>query len=110
MFKEWQEHSQITLDFVSVVSSKVDLFALVRECTALSFARLFPFYRCLLFVSTSTLLHPQGCFSTTYPTSREVMELFCRTARVDQALFRQPPLAPLTNVIATVDVATRAQD
>lgn len=107
MFKEWQEHSQITLDFVSVVSSKIDLFALVRECTALSFARLFPFYRCLLFVSTPTLFHPQGCFSTTYPTPREVMELFCRTARVDQALFRQSPLVPLTNVIAAVGAVTR---
>lgn len=107
MFKELQDHSQITLDFISIVTSKIDLFVLVRECTALSFARLFPFYRCLLFVFTPILFYPQGCFSNTYPSTRDVIELFCRTARVDLVLFRQPPLDQLTNLIATVGVSVK---
>ncbi len=50
MFKELKEQSQITLDFVSVVTSKIDLYGLVRELTGLAMAKLLPFYRGIIFV------------------------------------------------------------
>ena len=55
MFKELKEQSQITLDFVSVVTSKIDLYGLVRELTELALVKVLPFYRSLIFVAVHPL-------------------------------------------------------